>query len=105
MNNTTIGNDALNRQMLDSLTNRFPAKIPPLFEMLKPLARYRKLDDGDYLFRQGDPGSHLYGVLTGRLYITVGVPDTPDEAVITVLIPGQVVGELSMIDGGRRSAN
>jgi CRP-like cAMP-binding protein len=89
----------------ESLTKRYPTKIPPLLEMLKPLARYRQLRPGEYLFRQGDEGSHLYGVISGRLYITVGVANTPDEAVIAILPPGQVVGELSMIDGGTRSAN
>src|SRR5436305_8807919 len=74
-------------------------------ELLKPLLKYRRLSHGEYLFRQGDPGSHLYGIITGRLYITVGIPDTPDEAVVAMLMPGQIVGELSILDGGRRSAN
>jgi CRP-like cAMP-binding protein len=89
----------------ESLTKHYPTKIPPLLEMLKPLARYRQLRAGEYLFRQGDEGSHLYGIISGRLYITVGIANTPDEAVIAILPPGQVVGELAMIDGGARSAN
>lgn len=94
------------RQLMDeSLTRRFASKAPPLLEMFRPVIRYRRLASGEYLFEQGDEAVSLYGVLSGRLYITVGVPRTLKEAVVAVLLPGQLAGELSVIDGGVRSAN
>ncbi|MHB8626196.1 MAG: Crp/Fnr family transcriptional regulator [Aggregatilineales bacterium] len=89
----------------ESLTRKFAAHAPPLLEMFRAHTRYRRLEAGEYLFRQGDPASHLYGVVAGRLLITVGVPDTPKEAIVAMLVSGQICGELSIIDGGVRSAN
>src|SRR5215472_10261642 len=89
----------------ESLTRKFAAHAPPLLEMFRAHTHYRRLETGEYLFRQGDPASHLYGVVAGRLLITVGVADTSKEAIVAMIVPGQICGELSMIDGGVRSAN
>jgi CRP-like cAMP-binding protein len=63
----------------------------------------RRLAAGQILFAQGDPSDHLVVVRSGRLRVLVS-SDRGDELVFTVLGSGDVLGELSMIDGLPRSA-
>ena len=63
------------------------------------------LNSGDILFREGDPGEHLYVVVTGELEILMA-PDTDDELILNILHPGEYVGDMSLIQpGGLRSAS
>src|SRR5258708_38616407 len=38
-------------------------------EALRPAVRTRRYERGSYVFREGDPGSHLYVVLRGQVQI------------------------------------
>jgi serine phosphatase RsbU (regulator of sigma subunit) len=63
------------------------------------------LNSGDILFREGDPGEHLYVVVNGELEILMA-PDTDDELILNVLHAGEYVGDMSLIQpGGLRSAS
>lgn len=66
-------------------------------------ATMRALHAGDWLFRQGDEGSDLYVVASGRLETIVESP--PPARVLRLLGPGEVVGELAVITGNARSAS
>lgn len=57
-----------------------------------------------YLMYQGDPGDHLVVVVDGLVKITV-TSDRGDEMVLATLGAGEVLGELSVIDQGPRSAS
>lgn len=57
-----------------------------------------------FLWYQGDPGDHLAVVLDGLVKITVA-SDRGDEMVLATLGAGEVLGELSVIDQGPRSAS
>ena len=57
-----------------------------------------------YLMYQGDPGDHLVVVVEGLIKIIV-TSDRGDEMVLATLGPGEVLGELSVIDQGPRSAS
>src|SRR4051794_13366174 len=57
-----------------------------------------------FLWYQGDPGDHLVVVTEGLVKITVS-SERGDEMVLTTVAPPEVVGELSVIDEGRRSAS
>lgn len=73
---------------------------------LEDLARHgvvRRLASGQVLFIEGDPSEHLVLVRSGRLRVLV-TSERGDELVLTVLGPGEVLGELSVIDGLPRSA-
>jgi CRP/FNR family transcriptional regulator, cyclic AMP receptor protein len=77
---------------------------PELLEQLRGrtvLARYRR---GDRIFEKDDPASQLYVVFSGRIAIVARASDDR-ESVLTVLGPGALFGEMSMFDGGMRSAN
>jgi serine phosphatase RsbU (regulator of sigma subunit) len=63
------------------------------------------LNSGDILFREGDPGEHLYVVVNGELEILMA-PDTDDELILNVLHVGEYLGEMSLIQpGGLRTAS
>ncbi|BAK38119.1 Crp family transcriptional regulator [Microlunatus phosphovorus NM-1] len=57
-----------------------------------------------YLMYQGDPGDHLAVVVEGLVKITV-TSDRGDEMVLATVGAGEVLGELSLIDQGPRSAS
>jgi CRP/FNR family transcriptional regulator, cyclic AMP receptor protein len=57
-----------------------------------------------YLWYQGDPGDYLVVIVSGLVKVTVSSPHG-DEMLLVTLGPSEVVGELSVIDGGRRSGS
>ena len=57
-----------------------------------------------YLMYQGDPGDHMVVVVEGLIKIIVS-SDRGDEMVLATLGPGEVLGELAVIDQGPRSAS
>ncbi|HSL45204.1 MAG TPA: SpoIIE family protein phosphatase [Anaerolineales bacterium] len=63
------------------------------------------LNSGDILFREGDPGEHLYVVVNGELEILMA-PDTDNELILNILHEGEYLGEMSLIQpGGLRTAS
>jgi CRP-like cAMP-binding protein len=70
-----------------------------LFAQTRPL----KLKAGQMLFVAGDPADGCYRIDEGLLKVTA-VSIAGSERILSILGPGSVVGELSMIDGGARSA-
>src|SRR5262245_9642099 len=67
-------------------------------------ATAQELRQGDVLFRGGDGGDGCYRVRTGLAKVVV-TSKQGEERIISLLGPGAIVGELSMIDGGPRSAS
>ena len=63
----------------------------------------RRLASKEVLFRKGDPGNQLFGVLTGSLKVT-GVGTDGKDVVFRLMRPGEVVGEIALLDGETRSA-
>jgi serine phosphatase RsbU (regulator of sigma subunit) len=64
----------------------------------------QSFEAGDYLFRDGDKGEHLYVVMDGALEIVLAA-DTPDELLLRVCGPGEYVGEMGLIlQNGKRTA-
>lgn len=65
----------------------------------------RELQAGEILFREGDPGEHLFVVVKGELKILLG-EGNPDELVLNVLHDGEYLGEMGLImPGGHRTAS
>ncbi|MEK6574554.1 MAG: cyclic nucleotide-binding domain-containing protein, partial [Chloroflexota bacterium] len=58
---------------------------------------------GDTLFRFGDPGDSLYVVRKGEMELFVK-DHTGERIVLTVAKPGDMFGELSLLDNGPRTA-
>jgi CRP/FNR family cyclic AMP-dependent transcriptional regulator len=66
--------------------------------------RHRRFAKGETIFHHGDPADSLHLLATGRVAVRVLTPQG-DQAILTVLGPGKVFGELALIDPhARRSA-
>lgn len=70
---------------------------------LLKLTSTRHLDEGEILFRKGEPGRQLYGVVQGRLKIYSAGRDGR-EVVFGLSDPGDVTGEIALLDSEPRSA-
>jgi CRP/FNR family cyclic AMP-dependent transcriptional regulator len=62
------------------------------------------LRDGEVLFRAGDVGDGCYRIQTGLVKVVV-TSQQGEERIISLLGADAIVGELSVIDGGLRSAS
>jgi len=60
--------------------------------------------EGQALFNYGEPGDCLYVIRSGKAEVFFK-DDTGTRIVLEVAGPGDVVGELSLLDGGPRSAS
>lgn len=72
-------------------------------EELGSIAELRQLETGGKLCRSGERGSEAFVVASGSVEVFVG--DDGDRRVIATLKPYQVLGELSLIEPGPRTAN
>jgi CRP/FNR family cyclic AMP-dependent transcriptional regulator len=73
-------------------------------EAIVAAARRRTFRRGQIVFSTGDPGDTLIVVISGRVKVVVRSADG-GELTLTVIEPGGVFGELSVADGGPRSAD
>ena len=64
----------------------------------------RNLVRGDVLFKEGDVADSLYIVVRGRLAIAIANPIDQRETVVSLMEPGDLFGEMAMLDDGPRSA-
>lgn len=64
----------------------------------------RHYPPGAVIWSQGEPSQHVFVVLAGRVRVSTGSV-AGREAVLAICGPGEIVGELSAVDGRTRSAN
>jgi CRP/FNR family cyclic AMP-dependent transcriptional regulator len=69
---------------------------------LRPLSQRRAFSRGDVIFNEGDPGEEVIVLRAGRAKVCARRGGR--EVILSVLDPGSLVGEISAIDGSRRSA-
>jgi CRP/FNR family transcriptional regulator, cyclic AMP receptor protein len=95
---------------LDRDTKRDALLVSPLFDTMQPAElddilkfatekRYRR---GQLIFQRGDNGSSLMAVLRGRVRIS-SVSGEGKEVTLNVISPGEIFGELALLDGKPRS--
>lgn len=63
----------------------------------------REYGPGQIIFNKGDRGDSLYIIKKGRVKVSITSPKG-EEAILVMLGAGEILGELSFIDGHRRSA-
>jgi CRP/FNR family transcriptional regulator, cyclic AMP receptor protein len=76
-------------------------------EALDQLCRYAKLTilkRGAPIFSKDDPGNSLYAVISGTVKISISSPEGRN-AILNLIGPGEVFGEMSVLDGQSRSAD
>lgn len=66
-------------------------------------ARTRRFRAGEAVFRKNDPGDGLYGVVRGRILIVTESPEGK-ELILNKHDPGELFGEIALLDGAGRSA-
>jgi CRP/FNR family cyclic AMP-dependent transcriptional regulator len=66
--------------------------------------RTRVFKAGETVFTIGSPGDNMMAVLNGTIRISVPAPDGK-ELLLAILQPGEVFGELAVLDGRERSAD
>jgi CRP-like cAMP-binding protein len=93
----------IERRRLLSLVSLFASLDDRELDELLKLTTTRHLREGEILFRKGDPGRQLYGVIEGRLKIYSSGADGK-EVVFGLSDPGDVTGEIALLDSEPRSA-
>lgn len=91
-------------ELLEHLcANAWFAALPPAIRTAMASQSERlRLQPGEMLFRQGDPPSNLYALLSGEIK-TSSLREDGREAILAVLEPGIWFGEISLIDGQPRT--
>lgn len=73
-------------------------------EKIAALAHDGPRKKGQEIFRQGDPGDALYSVVSGQVRIsTIGLDG--DDLSLNIMEPGEVFGEIAILDGRPRTAS
>ena len=72
-------------------------------EVVLKACEERNLVGGEELFRENDPGDSIFIVQSGRVDIFKNIRGDVDRSLAS-FGPGDVIGEMSFIDGARRSA-
>lgn len=75
----------------------------PALGLLMEVTSTRNLKARDVLFRRGEAGNQLYGVMSGRLKISAANAEGK-EVVFSICDPGEVCGEIALLDSQPRSA-
>jgi CRP/FNR family transcriptional regulator, cyclic AMP receptor protein len=76
----------------------------PILARLSALSVTKQLPRRETLFNRGDEGDALYAVVEGLVRIWVG-SDSGKELTFSMMEPGDVFGEIALLDGLPRTAN
>lgn len=82
----------------------FREAAPVLLDGLVKFATVKHYEPNDEIFAKGDSGNALCGVLAGRVCIYT-VSAEGEEAILNILEPGELFGEIALLDGGPRTAS
>ena len=85
-------------------TDFFSGADPEVLAAIAASGTERALIRGDVLFREGDTADCLYVVTRGRLAIVMVNEFDRRETVVSLMEPGDLFGEMAMLDDGPRSA-
>jgi CRP/FNR family transcriptional regulator, cyclic AMP receptor protein len=85
-------------------TDLFGAASAAELEKVVASSRVRAFRRGQIVCTTGDPGDTLIVVVAGQVKISVRSADGA-ELTLTVVGPGETIGEVSVADGGPRSAD
>ena len=82
----------------------FRSMKPEEIDEILGFAIERRFARGTTIFSKGDPGTSMMAVLAGRLR-AVNVSAEGKEVILNVIGPGEVVGEIALLDGKSRSSD
>jgi CRP-like cAMP-binding protein len=73
-------------------------------DAIAALSIERSYEDGETIFSRGDPGEGMLVVLRGRIRLSIVSADGR-ELILREAEEGDVIGEIAVLDGGRRTAD
>jgi CRP-like cAMP-binding protein len=68
-------------------------------------ARFEHYPAGRKIFEKGAPGRSMMAILTGSVRISASSAPLGRELVLTILQPGEIFGEIALLDGQPRTAD
>ncbi len=68
------------------------------------LCESKRYESGEYIFREGEPGSRLFIIVEGGVRISREIPGAGEEA-LAVLTRGSMFGEMAVFDRSERSTD
>ena len=77
---------------------------PAILDRISAYIKKRSVPKGVTIFEKGDTGVGLIGVVSGSVKISVTSADGRD-VVLNIIHPGEVFGEIALLDGRARTAN
>lgn len=77
---------------------------PGELDKLVSYARTVRYAANDSIFLKGSPGTGMMAVVTGRVKISSPSADGK-EVIFNVINPGEIFGEIALLDGGERTAD
>src|SRR5688572_3255657 len=77
---------------------------PELLQQLRSHALQKSVPAGTTLFSKGDIGTSLFAVLDGNVKVA-SFSAEGKNAVFNILGPGDIFGEIALLDGGARTAD
>lgn len=92
-------------EKIEIIKNNFLFKNIPVSYFPHIIKYFEKLDitEDNKLFEEGDRGDYLYLIGKGKVSIIINIENIGQEG-IAVLTKNEFFGEMSILDGGRRSA-
>ena len=93
---------AARRRQLVERVPLFARLGPEQLDALAGVATTRRLGAREELFHKGDPAAQVYVVASGRLKVAT-TSLSGDDVTFNLLGEGEVVGELPLLTGGRRT--
>lgn len=100
------GTDRAHDELVEQLTKVpfFDGLTHEALRMIAGVASEETHATGTRIFQYGDPGDKLFIILDGRVRISREVAGMGEEA-LAVLGPGEVFGEMALLDESPRSAD
>ena len=65
----------------------------------------RRFNPGDMIAKEGAAGTELFVIMEGFVEIVLGERPATSARVVVSLGPGQIIGEMALVDQGPRSAS
>jgi CRP-like cAMP-binding protein len=96
--------DASARRDALARTQIFQSLPPDELDAILARAVVRRTARGEVIRRRGDPGTGMVVIVSGRVRISLTSEDGR-EVTLTMLGPNEVLGEMTLLDGGECSAD
>ena len=96
--------ERLNRRDLLAQHFLLAQLAPAELDRLVAMAGERQFKSGQTIFQKGDPGTSMSAVLQGRVKIGAYSEDGK-EVILNIVEPGQIFGEIALLDGKERTAD